>query len=587
MNQNISYRDKSQMRVLDVSQVDVRLTEVEFQSDERTAYITEQDKCIGIVTENDFLNHKWRGTELINKDYMSIGKGSAPDILIEKGIRSLPVISGDGCLIGEYYLEQESSRESHILATDILPKLHSYGIHSVLIEDVYESYKYDGKVLYEIEKTIGGRHSLFEEDESIWEKFLGSKELAKDLKDSTVVYLKDGFEQYVDCRSKYMNRVAGERYTCGNPEHYENTIYFFGPCLVNGHYVKDEDTICSLLRSRISRKYYIKNCGNTRRALLQIIKKQHYRRGDIVVIFLENSHPLRKEGFKVHPIIEAWYNVPNLQDNVWDNLCHVNKIVNCNIAEEVWKIFQSEKVLEYNEEHSGDDIYLNQDEVFFEVENAMAGGVKQWLDSVAQYKASDRLTKCGGIVMNCNPFTNGHRYLIEEALKIVELIYIFVVEENKSYFAFNDRIAMVREGVKDLENVIVIPSGKYIISTHTLPGYFEKDNKPYVEFDAAEDLEIFAKKIAPNFGITVRFAGEEPNDPYTRSYNRQMRELLPQMGIEFIELPRKSEQGVAISASNVRKLIKEGQTEAVKKLVPETTLEYLRTCKLLDHKTNF
>lgn len=374
MNQTISYRDKSEMRILDISQIDIKLIDEEFQCDERVIYVTAQDRCIGIITENDFLNHKWKGKELINKKYTSIEKGAVPDILIEKGIRSVPVISGDGCLTGEYYIEQESSKESYILATDILPKLHSHGVHSVLIEDVYESYKHDGELLCEVEKTIGVRHPLFEEEEGIWEKFLGSKELAMDLKDSTVVYVKDGFGQYVDCRSKYMNRVGGERYTCGNPENYKNTIYFFGPCLVNGHFVKDEDTICSLLRSRISQEYYIKNCGNTRRALLPVIKKQHYKKGDIVVIFLENSHPLRKEGFKVHSTIGAWYKTPDLQDNVWDNLCHVNKIVNRNIAEEVWTIFQSENVLGYHEEYSGDDICLNQDELFSEAENAMAGG---------------------------------------------------------------------------------------------------------------------------------------------------------------------------------------------------------------------
>ena len=463
------------------------------------------------------------------------------------------------------------------MATDILPKLHSHGITSVLIEDVYESYKYDGEILCEIEKAISNRRSLFEEDESIWEKFLESKELAIELKDSTVVYLKDGFGQYVDCSGKYMNRVGGERYTCGNPENFTNTIYFFGPCIVNGHYVKDEDTICSLLRSRIGKEYYIKNCGNTRRALLPIIKKQHYKKGDIIVIFLENSHPLKKAGFKVHSIIEAWYKTGNLQNNVWDNLCHVNRIVNKNIADEVWKIFQAEKVLNgCGEEYSGDVFWLNQNEDSQEFDNALMGGMKQWLESVAKYKVCDKVAKRGGIVMNCNPFTYGHKYLIEEALKVVGLVYIFVVEENKSYFAFEDRIAMVREGVKDLENVIVVPSGKYIISTYTLPGYFEKESKPYVEFDATEDLEIFAKVIAPTFGITVRFAGEEPHDPYTRQYNRQMKELLPQMGIEFIELPRKLEKGVAISASRVRESIKEGRLEAIKDLVPETTLEYLR-----------
>ena len=44
--------------------------------------------------------------------------------------------------------------------------------------------------------------------------------------------------------------------------------------------------------------------------------------------------------------------------------------------------------------------------------------------------------KVGCIVMNCNPFTSGHRYLIEYALKNVDYLFIFVVEEDQSVFLF-------------------------------------------------------------------------------------------------------------------------------------------------------
>ena len=370
--------------------------------------------------------------------------------------------------------------------------------------------------------------------------------------------------------------MGGERFTYDNPANYQNTIYFFGPCLVNGHFVKDEDTICSMLRSRVGKEYYIKNCGNTRRALLSVIRKQFYKKGDIVVIFLENSHPLKKAGFKVHSIIKAWYKTPNLLMNIWDNLCHVNRNVNKYIADEIWEIFQAENIInmQYNKSDRKDK-WFSLEEGNKEPEY---GEITEWLDSVEKYKMKDMMTEQigGAIVMNCNPFTYGHRYLIEEASKCVSVLYVFVVEEDKSYFTFEDRIMMVREGIKDLESVIVVPSGKFIISTCTLPGYFEKENKPYVELDATEDLEIFAKNIAPYFGITVRFAGEEPSDPYTRQYNEQMKTILPQYGVNFIEIPRKCECGQVISASKVRKLIKENRLDEIKPLVPETTLEYVK-----------
>jgi [citrate (pro-3S)-lyase] ligase len=183
--------------------------------------------------------------------------------------------------------------------------------------------------------------------------------------------------------------------------------------------------------------------------------------------------------------------------------------------------------------------------------------------------------KIGSIVMNCNPFTFGHRYLIETAYKNVDHLFIFVVEEDKSFFNFEDRMQMIKNVVADLEHITVLPSGRYIISTETLPGYFIKDALQNVKLDASKDLDIFGNIIAKSLNISVRFAGEEPIDAFTRQYNETMKRMLPERGVEFIEIPRVCKGDSVISASRVRKLMKEKKHEEIRKLVPMTTYDYL------------
>ena len=182
----------------------------------------------------------------------------------------------------------------------------------------------------------------------------------------------------------------------------------------------------------------------------------------------------------------------------------------------------------------------------------------------------------GAIVMNCNPFTLGHRYLVEYAAAQVVKLYIFVVEEDKSEFPFADRFELVKQGVRDIANVEVIPSGKFIISQQTFSGYFNKAQLQDVAVDSSEDVEIFATEIAPTLGITIRFAGEEPTDNVTRQYNDTMKNILPRYGLEFREIPRKTSGDEIISASTVRAALKIGDFDKIKRLVPETTYLYLR-----------
>ena len=151
-----------------------------------------------------------------------------------------------------------------------------------------------------------------------------------------------------------------------------------------------------------------------------------------------------------------------------------------------------------------------------------------------------------------------------------------MVEEDRSYFSYQDRIDLVKQGTAHLKNVIVLPSGKFIISAITFPGYFYKDGNKEIQVDPSMDIRIFGKYIAKTLNIDVRYAGEEPNDYVTRKYNECMAEILPQYGIRFKEIPRKKENGQVVSASLVRKLLEQKKFEQIKELVPKTTYDYLK-----------
>jgi [citrate (pro-3S)-lyase] ligase len=199
---------------------------------------------------------------------------------------------------------------------------------------------------------------------------------------------------------------------------------------------------------------------------------------------------------------------------------------------------------------------------------------RNYLDYLAKSRA-DAGGLAGAVVMNCNPFTLGHRYLVERAAHEVDILYVFVVEEDRSFFPFEDRFRLVEEGLSDLKNVKALRGGKFIISTVTFPEYFAKDSAREVAIDASLDLELFVRYIAPVLGIETRFAGSEPLDPVTAQYNRAMREKLPSRGVRFVEFERILNEGEPISASRVRALLEEKNFNAVRALTPDVTYNYL------------
>jgi [citrate (pro-3S)-lyase] ligase len=166
----------------------------------------------------------------------------------------------------------------------------------------------------------------------------------------------------------------------------------------------------------------------------------------------------------------------------------------------------------------------------------------------------------GAIIMNANPFTAGHRYLIEKALERVSLLHVFVVSEDRSYFSFAERWRRVAEGTKDLPNVRLHETKDYLISSVTFPTYFIKEKARAEDVRCALDLAVFADVFAKEMGITVRYVGTEPLDPVTARYNEIMKEVLPAKGIEVMEVPRLTVNGEIVSATKVReKLEREKQ----------------------------
>ena len=212
-------------------------------------------------------------------------------------------------------------------------------------------------------------------------------------------------------------------------------------------------------------------------------------------------------------------------------------------------------------------------------ESSKAILLENGLDGLSSYvsylKSLKREGNNGIIVMNANPFTLGHQYLVEQAAAQVDNLYVIVVAEDKSLFSSDERQAMVTAGCAHLKNVTVCRGSSYIISAATFPSYFIKQASDAALAQIELDLDITAKYIAPALGATVRFVGSEPSDELTRAYNSAMHDMLPQRGITVIELPRLEKEGNHISASAVRLLLKNGNLLQAKKFVPGTTLPYL------------
>lgn len=202
-------------------------------------------------------------------------------------------------------------------------------------------------------------------------------------------------------------------------------------------------------------------------------------------------------------------------------------------------------------------------------------GISEFLNTLPASKSG----RVGALVMNCDPFTKGHRYLAEVAAKECDRVYVFVLSEDRSHFSASDRMEMVKRGTADLANVTVLPTGPYLISAATFPTYFLKERENAAQVQCLLDIEIFARYYVPKFGITCRYVGTEPLSPMTARYNEALAAKLPDKGVELRQVDRLEQGGHPVSASAVRASLND--SKKLNQLVPNTTLEYLTENNLL------
>lgn len=207
----------------------------------------------------------------------------------------------------------------------------------------------------------------------------------------------------------------------------------------------------------------------------------------------------------------------------------------------------------------------------------MERGLPNFASYLSTLAKGKKMGTGSGIVMNANPFTKGHQYLVETAAQQSQQVYVFVLSEDRSEFSTADRMEMVKRGVAHLSNVTVFPTNDYLVSSATFPSYFLKDSaiKTVAKIQAKVDAQLFKENIAPVLDIRTRFVGEEPYSKVTDTYNHAMQEMFGD-SLELVILPRLSIDGEIISATKVREALKNQDDRRLRQFLPSTTYHYLK-----------
>lgn len=342
-------------------------------------------------------------------------------------------------------------------------------------------------------------------------------------------------------------------------------IYLAGPCIVYGTTAEISSFAYMLYQKVKDLSYSVKKIVVSKHdiSLIEKIDSLDFKDNDIF-IFLTDSHMYEKKEEDID-LLYDFNNRPIDSCVFLDEPIHALRRGNEMVIEKLYPLIK--RCYRCNE---GENLYIHTGRPYLSQEKK-----EELQNYINSYQVDITNNSVGCIVMNANPFTQGHLYLVENAAKDVDKLLVFVVEEDLSEFTFSDRYWMVSEGTKHLHNICVIPSGRFILSSQTFGSYFEKDEKQNEEVDAAFDISFFGAYIAPAFGISKRFVGEEPKDSVTRQYNEEMKRKLPVYGIEVIEIPRKEVQGEIISATIVRKLYEKKEWEKLSVYLPDTTLDYI------------
>lgn len=400
----------------------------------------------------------------------------------------------------------------------VLPFIIIY--RNILVDTTLKFLKQNGVKYYFFERPILSKAKNIDALEQAWINNPISWDEIKQDKDLASKFFPDGYINFktpgIYNNGKYMvlrdlkmpgkNVINGVRVTTDVPTTFKNSIYFLGPCYVAGFVTNDESTIESHVQRLINKdyldKYKVVNYGvNAMSEIINCFERildTPMKKGDIVIHIAPytDTEAIKKYGFKAYNNLSSLFDRPH-NYGYWtrDNDGHIGPTAFKVIANYIYDVIKTELNNDEPTEPVQPVKYQFENEVDTFLDDNL--DLKKYLDNLNTIKEKNNVNgKIGSIVMNCNPFTLGHRYLIEQAAKQVDHLYIFVVEEDKSVFPFKDRIELVKKGVADLgEKITVLPSGKWIISLLTFPEYFNKDDLQGAAIDPSNDIKLFGRYI--------------------------------------------------------------------------------------------
>lgn len=575
-------------------------------------YIMKNDNKIdGIITYGEFVKNYEQEDNYINYNFKHIkfSEECLDEVaeIFEKypKINRIPVLDNEGRFIFEIRKETGANGKHDIRKALLILKKLSKKANSCFYfrrPSLLSDFKYKDKELQRINNGI--TFSVMQNDidaykshfqEIFGEKF--SEEYIEDLsKISPIVYL-GGKYKHLDVKSKYVNVVNGYRITENQPEVENYNVHIYGRCGVFGYAVEDRETVCSYLQNECNKKGIkakVINHGLWGADDELIFNNIYYDinngkigENDVVILYMDFISCIEEidKNIDIYDTTEVYHKYLDKTHTFYDRPGHMTAKGYKIIAKHIFETIKLENICKENKITMDYYAKPNKENIAKELPDLK---VLEYFDKIQNLLPMDKIKneKTGAIVMNCNPFTRGHRYLIEKASKCVDNLIIFVLEEDKSYFSFKDRFNMVKIGTKDLDNVYVVPSGKFIVSSLTFPEYFLRNMIKDSIINASLDVDTFGKYIAPHFNISVRFVGSEPLDKITCQYNKELLNILPKYNIKVEVFDRLKINEDYISASKVRAFMESREIEKIKKWVLDDVYEYIKENVYLERGKN-
>ncbi len=373
---------------------------------------------------------------------------------------------------------------------------------------------------------------------------------------------------------------------------WKRSVRIYGSCLTYGACVPKHQSISALLNKIINSlsydydvlNYGVKNGHSVLNDLLYILNTP-INSGDIIVDINLYDCFVEKELLKNHTIniLSDYLNAHNSKEwEFLDSTFHANASINETIAEYILFLIKKNK-------HQHKPILLSTKN-YYEITGKVSLFNPSWvlkkglLHSYIEYINNNKVTdvrkkNVGSVILTANPVTKGHEYLINEAKKRCDCLYVFVVEENRFFFSTTERLNMVKRVIND-PNIIVLTTGSLMTAPFTFPEYFnqEHNNTNNDSFDIPLlHFQIFGSIIAPLLNIKLRLVGEETSGTVTDLYNKKLLAILPCYGIKVEVIPRiKTIKGKIISASTVRSYVEKKDFESLEEFISPSVLEFIK-----------